>query len=183
MQAAARRPSENPMRPSKWLIYLTHASLSWLIQIEKSKKLGSRHIVERVERPGGAVSSNSVRWRARSIPRPHGAVQDWRQLARHQLLVHGRLRGSRLLLGGDCDPARGTQGPLQGPHHHTAWQPRIPTDHTSVRLLWRVPAQVWQRQCVEIFHRSIRLSTTNRLGRFSSLLRLFVVVALTDSMT
>lgn len=51
-----------------------------------------------------------MRRRPRPVPRPHGAVQDRREVPRHKLLVHGRLRGQRVLLGGDGHFTRSTQG-------------------------------------------------------------------------
>ena len=34
------------------------------------------------------MSGDGVWWRTRSVPRPHGTLQDWRQVARHQLWVN-----------------------------------------------------------------------------------------------
>lgn len=59
------------------------------------------------------MSSDSMRRRARPVPRPDGAVPHRRSLARHQLPVHGGLRGPRLLQRGDRHPARGAQGKLR----------------------------------------------------------------------
>lgn len=56
----------------------------------------------------GAMPGDGVRRRPRSVPRPDGAVQDRRQVSRHQLPVHGRLRRQRLLLCGDGHAARHT---------------------------------------------------------------------------
>lgn len=53
---------------------------------------------KRVERPGSEMSGDGVRRRARPVPRPHGAVQDRREVSRYKLLVHGRLCGQRVLL-------------------------------------------------------------------------------------
>lgn len=44
------------------------------------------------------------------VPRPHGAVQDRREVPRHQLPVHGRLRGQRLLLCGNSHAPGVSQG-------------------------------------------------------------------------
>lgn len=54
-----------------------------------------------VERAGGEMPSDCMWGRARSVPRPDGAVPYRRSLAGHQLLVHGRLRRSRVLQRGD----------------------------------------------------------------------------------
>ena len=80
--------------------------------------VGERDLAERGERAAGEVPGDDLRRRAWPVPRPDGAVQDRRALPRHQLPVHGGLRGPRLLLGGDSDPARMPQSALQGPHHH-----------------------------------------------------------------
>ena len=47
------------------------------------------------------MPSDGVRRCAWAISRPDGAVQDGRQIAGHQLFVHGGLRGSRPPLRGD----------------------------------------------------------------------------------
>lgn len=51
-----------------------------------------------VKRSRGEMSGDCVRRRARPVSWPHGAVQDRREVSRHKLLVHGRLRGQRILL-------------------------------------------------------------------------------------
>lgn len=56
------------------------------------------------------MSGDCLRRCTRSIPRSDGAVSDRRTFARHQLLVHGRLRGSRLLQRGNGDFAGGPEG-------------------------------------------------------------------------
>lgn len=76
---------------------------------------GKRDPDEGVQRAGGAMSGHGVRRRARPVPRPHGAVQDRRQISRHKLPVHGRLRGPRLLLGGNGHSAGSAQGE-ESPH-------------------------------------------------------------------
>lgn len=58
------------------------------------------------------MSSDCVRRRPRPVPRPDGAVPHRRPLARHQLPVHGRLRGPRLLQCRDRHIACCTQGRL-----------------------------------------------------------------------
>lgn len=60
----------------------------------------------------GAMPGDGVWRRPWSVPRPHGAVQDRRQVSRHQLPVHGRLRRQRLLLRGDGHAARHVKGKL-----------------------------------------------------------------------
>mmetsp|Transcript_31853 Transcript_31853/g.82464 ORF Transcript_31853/g.82464 Transcript_31853/m.82464 type:complete len:248 (-) Transcript_31853:131-874(-) len=117
------------------------------------------------QRAAGAVPRDGVRRRARAVPRPAGAVQDRGPLPRHQLPLHGRLRGPRLPQRGDGHPAGRAQGAPQGPHHHPARQPREPADHAGVRLLRRVPAQVWQRQGLAVLHRPLRLPAAHGAGR------------------
>lgn len=56
------------------------------------------------------MSGDRVRRRARPVPRPHGAVQDRREVSRHKLLVHGRLRGQRVLLCGNRHVTRSSEG-------------------------------------------------------------------------
>lgn len=57
-----------------------------------------------------------------------------------------------------CARAEGAFSPpgaVPGAHHHPEGQPREPADHTGVRLLRRVPAQVRQRQRLEVLHRPV----------------------------
>ena len=56
-------------------------------------------------------------------------------------------------------------GPFSGENHHPAGEPRVATDHTGVRLLRRMSPEVWQRQCVEVLHRSVRLPASHCPGR------------------
>lgn len=56
------------------------------------------------------MSSNGMRRRSRPVPRPDGAVPHRGPVPGHQLPVHGRLRGPRVLLGRDCHIACRAQG-------------------------------------------------------------------------
>ena len=56
------------------------------------------------------MSGYGVWRRPRSIPRLDGALPDWRKVARHQLSIHGGLRGSWLLLSRDRHSSCLTQG-------------------------------------------------------------------------
>ena len=96
-----------------------------------------------------------MRRHSRTIPRSDGAIQNWRQISGHQLPLYGRLRRSRLLLSGDSDAARRAQGALQGTNNDLAWQPRVKVDHTGLRFLRRVLAQVRERERVEDVHRPL----------------------------
>jgi hypothetical protein len=110
---------------------------------------------------------------ARSISRPNGAIQNRRQLARHQLSIHGRLRRPRLLLSRDGHSASRAQGQIQGPHHNTARQPRVETDYTGVWVLRRVLEEIRQRQRLEVLYGLIRLFAFDGIGRLSSRLTFF----------
>ena len=66
------------------------------------------------------MSGDCLRRCARSIPRSDGAVSDRRTVSRHQLLVHGRLRGSWLLQRGNSDFAGGPEGKEFNILYHTA---------------------------------------------------------------
>lgn len=67
---------------------------------------GKGDINEGVQCARGEMPGNRVRRRARPVPRPDGIVPHRRTLARHQLSVHGRLRGPWILQRGDCHIAR-----------------------------------------------------------------------------
>lgn len=123
---------------------------------------GERDSGEGIKRSGSQMSGDSVRRCSRPISRFNGAVSNRRSIARHELLVHGRLCWSWLLLCGNSDTPRRSQGPIPWTHHHPSRQPRVPPDHTSVRILWRVSAQIRKSQCLEVLHRSVRLSTAHR---------------------
>lgn len=56
------------------------------------------------------MSSDGMRRRSRSVPRPDGAVPHRGPVPGHQLPVYGRLRGPRVLLGRDCHIACRAQG-------------------------------------------------------------------------
>lgn len=119
---------------------------------------------------GSKMPGDSVRRRSRPVSRPDGAVSDRRTLARHELLVHGRLRRPRLLLRRDGDAAGRAQGALPRTNHDPARQPRIETDHSSLRLLRRMSAQIRQSERVEVLHRPVRLSAAHRPRRRTNLL-------------
>lgn len=106
---------------------------------------------------------------ARSISRPNGVIQNRRQLARHQLSIHGRLCRPWLLLSRDGYSASRAQGQVQGSHHDTARQPRVETDYTGVWVLRRVLEEIRQRQRLEILYGLIRLFTFDCIGRLSSI--------------
>jgi hypothetical protein len=78
--------------------------------------------------------------RARGAARPVRALPDRRELAGHELPIHGRLRRPRLLLGRVCHPPRGTQAALPRPRHHPPREPRVPADHAGLWFLRRVSA-------------------------------------------
>lgn len=56
------------------------------------------------------MSRHCMRRCPRPVPRPHGAFQDWREVPRHQLPVHGRLCGQRLLFCRDSHTPCVSQG-------------------------------------------------------------------------
>lgn len=58
-------------------------------------------------------------------------------------------------------------GTLSWAHHNPEREPREQTDHTSLRLLWWVPKEIWKCQRVEVLHRPFRLSPPHCLGRLS----------------
>ena len=60
--------------------------------------------------PGCQVSGDGVRGCPRSVPRPDGALQDWRQVPGHQLPLHGRLCGQGILQRRDCHTSCHPQG-------------------------------------------------------------------------
>lgn len=62
------------------------------------------------------------------------------------------------------------QGAVPWTNYHPTWQPRIPSDHTSLRILRRMPAKVRQCQCLEVFHRSVRLSSPYGPSRWPNFL-------------
>lgn len=46
-------------------------------------------------------------------------------------------------------------GTLPAAHHNPPREPREQTDHAGVRLLRRVPEEIWQCQRVEVLHRPV----------------------------
>ena len=52
-------------------------------------------------------------------------------------------------------------GPVQRSHHNPTWQSRKPTDHSGLRFLRRMSAQVRQRERVEVLHRLVWLSASD----------------------
>lgn len=73
---------------------------------------GKRNFNQGVKCPGGQMSGDCL-WRCTwPVSWPHGAVQDRREISRHKLFVYGRLRGQRVLLGGNCHFTSSTQGQL-----------------------------------------------------------------------
>lgn len=59
------------------------------------------------------------------------------------LTFHRRLRGSRFLLARIVFAPALPQGPIPRSHHLNTREPRISTDHNSIRLLRRVLTEVW----------------------------------------
>lgn len=55
-------------------------------------------------------------------------------------------------------------GTVQGKNNHPPRQPRVQTDHTGVRVLRRMLAQVRQRQRVEVLHRPVWLPAAHSAG-------------------
>ena len=68
------------------------------------------------------------------------------------LLHAGGLRGSWFLQLGDIPAAHRAEGQVPEPHLHDPRQPREPADHAGVRLLRRVPAELWHGGGVEVLH-------------------------------
>lgn len=126
---------------------------------------------------GSQMSGDSVRRCSRPISRFNGTVSDRRTLTWHELLIHGRLRWSRLLLGRDSDSPGRSEGPLSRANHHSARKSRIATNYASVWLLWRVSPQIWQSECVEVLHWSVRLSAPHRPRWWSNILLAWRTVA------
>lgn len=119
-----------------------------------------------------------LRRHPRSILRPDGAIQSGRSGAEHQLLVSRRLCRSRLLLGRDVPAAARPQSPLPRQNDADTRKSRESTDHTSVRILRRMPAKV--RQCVrlETLYRGVRLSGAGRRHRRKGVLCARRIVAI-----
>ena len=116
------------------------------------------------------MPGDRLRRRPWSIPRLDGIVPYRGQVSRHQLPVHGRLRWQRLLLSGNRDSAGDSESSLPWAHHHSAREPRIQTDHTSVWILRRMFEKVWERQRLEILYGFVRLLAADCVGRRSNLL-------------
>lgn len=55
-------------------------------------------------------------------------------------------------------------GQIPRENNHPARKPRVPSDHSSIRLLRRMPAQVRQRVRVETLHGSVRFPAADRAG-------------------
>lgn len=65
-------------------------------------------------------------------------------------------------------------GSLPRPDNVDPWQPRVPPDHPSIRVLRRVPKKVRQHHSLEILYRNIRLSQSVSHNRWKGkLLNLF----------
>mmetsp|Transcript_820 Transcript_820/g.1788 ORF Transcript_820/g.1788 Transcript_820/m.1788 type:complete len:213 (+) Transcript_820:1114-1752(+) len=78
-------------------------------------------------------------------------------MSRQKLPLPRRLRRPWLLQCRNFPSPPRVEGTISRPHHPHPWQPREPTDHPGLRLLRRVPPQVWQRQRLEVLHRNLRL--------------------------
>lgn len=61
-------------------------------------------------------------------------------------IIHFRLCGSRILQSRNVDLFISYSRLLSRKHHFAARQPRDATCFTSIRVLWRVPKQIWS-QC------------------------------------
>lgn len=90
-------------------------------------------IAGRVQCAARELPGDCVRRHPRPIPGPSRAVSDRRELPGHQLPVHGGLCGQRLPLRGDSQPAGGPESAIQRPDYHPEGQPRVASNHTSVR--------------------------------------------------
>ena len=123
------------------------------------------------QRAEGGLAGDHLRRHTRPVLRPEGAVPRGRRRARDQLPVPGRLRRPRLLLGGDLPAAARAQSALPGPHHAHPGQPRVAPDHSGLRLLRRVPAQVRLDLGVAVLHRGVRLHQPVGHNRRQDLLR------------
>lgn len=89
----------------------------------------------------------------------------------HQLAIHGRFRGQRLFLGRDFPSDVVSEGEVARPHVSDQRQPRVQTDHPSVRLLRGVSAQVRLHQRLALLHRNLRLVVSSQLDRRQDILR------------
>lgn len=81
-----------------------------------------------------------------------------------------RLCWSWLLLSWDCHFTRSFENSLPFTHNYPSRKSRISSNHPGVRLLRRMPTQIWKCQCLEILHRLIRLSPTHCINWESNLL-------------
>lgn len=94
MQTAGRESSQTTLRQGLWCSNIkTNFSFKYFA--------GPRNSKTRVQCARGEMSGDCLRRCARPIPRFDGAVQNGWKIAGHELSLHGRLRRSRLLFGGD----------------------------------------------------------------------------------
>jgi hypothetical protein len=61
-------------------------------------------------------------------------------------------------------------GSIPRSHHTHSWQSRVASNHTSLRLLRRMPAKVWIHHRLAVLHRSLRLSKPLGHHRWKDLL-------------
>ena len=128
-----------------------------------------RHQVSRrkIERntDGGTerYPSQSPSLHNRRHPRPilglERAFSNRRGAASNQLLVHGRLRGPRILLGRDYDGTCHSEDQISQESYHLERQSRKQVNHPDLWILWRVLEKVWKLKCLGVVYRSFRLLT------------------------
>mmetsp|Transcript_14055 Transcript_14055/g.33208 ORF Transcript_14055/g.33208 Transcript_14055/m.33208 type:complete len:271 (-) Transcript_14055:229-1041(-) len=112
-----------------------------------------------------------LRRHPRAVPRPARALPHGRRVPRDELHLHGRLCRPRVQQCRDDDAAAPAQGSVPAPDHAAARQPRVAADHAGLRLLRRVPAQVRERQPMEVLYRALRLVPTGGRRRRARALR------------
>ena len=81
-----------------------------------------------------------------------------------------RLRGPRLLFRWNISPSTCPESPLSWTDYPHSWQPRVSTNYTSLRILWRMSTQIWEYQCLEVVLRSFWLSSSRRYRRWPCIL-------------
>lgn len=135
-----------------------------------SFQIGEGNFVKRIKCARSKMPGYSLRRCSWSIPRPNGIIPDRWTITRYKLSVYGRLRWSWILLSRNSNTFSGAQSTLSWTNHNSTWKSRIPSNHPSLWILRWMLAQIWQRQCMEIFHRFIRLFAAHCFGWWSNLL-------------
>lgn len=125
-QQSARGPGRADRAPST--VRTAHRARS-----ERAVRQSKGNLGGRIQRAARQVSSDDMRGHPRAVPRPHGTVSQWRRSTRHELPVHGRLRGSRISFRGNRESPGGPEGSVSRKDHHPSWKPRKQTDHAGVR--------------------------------------------------